>query len=119
MRHLPLALAVFLLLPLFAVPQGQGEPLLMTNDLADDVVDKIWNRLIEKVEGAVRWVADGIVSVFNYILDFVNAIFDTALDLSGFNDSPTMSVILTVIITLVLLGLVRVWVLLLDVLPIA
>ena len=126
MKPLPLALFLVFSLPIVIMPGSQGEGSLISPDIStplgeismDTFFDELWTWIKEKSTDAVEWVGDGIVSIFETIKSWHYALLASIIGPASNEAYMTANLLIAVAYVLALMGAVRIWVLILDIMPI-
>lgn len=125
LKTLSLALLVFVV-PLAMMPVFQGEGPLISTPLGEISLDtffnELWDWIVEKLTSAVEWFLDLIVTIFETIKNFHQGVLNTVANMFGSSSGmvySTLSIFMLTFYVLFVIGMIRVWVWVLDILPIA
>ena len=116
---------MFLAFPLVLAPAVQGEGTYIKNGIGDwgfdNFMDQAWEWVKNKVNDGVAWVGNGIVSIFENIRDAHLSVVNYISNFFGSTNGAVMltaNLIMMIIYVAIVFAVVRVWILVLDLLPI-
>lgn len=126
LKTLPLVLFLVMALPVVLMPGIDGEGNFIsyniTNPLGgfsfEDFMDQAWDYVVNKFSSGVEWVGNGIINILETAKSWHNSVITSLIGPASSGTMVTINLFIAVAYILALMGLVRVWVLVLDIVPI-
>ena len=135
MKTLPVSLFIIVLLPLVALPvSGEGHLISSPSETVEDGIDwfksklsdlslgdmlqAMWDFILDKISDGIESISNAVINGLETLKGWHQSVLDTFIDTNSSWQVQTANVIFATLYILFIMGLIRVWVWALDVLPI-